>query len=207
MSGLVIRGALTGAVAAVIGLLATSLAIKAGAEGSGWIVVVAVAALLGAVAGSVALLRSGMAVGEVTNAAGKLGEGNFDARVGAPYTPVGELSHGFNSMAARVQQLFEEKASEHARLDAIFAASTDAMVALAPNITVRYINPAAGEIFGIDPAAAIGRPFIETARDYELDALVRRAVVQPRGQRITGDHVRCAAHTASRSRSHHPQWR
>ena len=181
MSGLVIRGAVTGAVAAVLGLLVTSLAIKAGAEGSGWVIVVVVCAALGALAGSAALIRSAMAVGEVTKASGKLGEGNFDARVGAPYTPVGELSHAFNSMATKVQQLFEGKASEHARLEAIFAASTDAMVALAPNITVRYINPAAGEIFGVDPAAAAGRPFIETARDYELDALVRSALTNSEG--------------------------
>ena len=181
MSGLMLRGALVGALAGIAGVLVTSFAIKAGAGTGGWVLVVLVVLVLGALLGGGALIRSGMTVREVTNAFARLGEGHLEQRVGAAYTPVGELSHGFNSMAGRVQELFEGRASEHARLEAVFAASTDAMVALTPNITVRYINPAAGEIFDVSPESAIGRPFIETARDYELDALVRSAIASPEG--------------------------
>jgi len=79
-------------------------------------------------------------------------------------------------MARRVQALFDSVAAEHARLEAVFDASTDGMVALARDTNVRFLNPAAVQLFDVAMSQAIGRPLIETARDYELDALVRRAI-------------------------------
>ena len=72
-----------------------------------------------------------------------------------------------------MQELFQRSPAEHARLEAVFDASTDAMVALADDASVRFLNPAAARS-GAFAGYALGRPFIEIVRDYELDALVRR---------------------------------
>ncbi len=93
--------------------------------------------------------------------------------------PAGELTNAFNVMAGRVEQLFESVAAEEARLEAVFDASADTMVALRADTRVCFLNPAAVALFGGTMADAIGRPFIETARDYELDALVRRVIADP----------------------------
>jgi two-component system phosphate regulon sensor histidine kinase PhoR len=85
-------------------------------------------------------------------------------------------------MASHIEQLFDSVAAEHARLEAVFDASDDAMVALSADTSVRFLNPAAVAIFGNPMAESIGRAFIETARDYELDALVRGAVRERTGQ-------------------------
>lgn len=181
MNGLVFRGIGAGILGGIAGMLVTSFAIKAGAGPAGWVLTAAITVALGALIGGLALVRSGIAVRDVTAAAGRIAEGQFGERVNPAYTPVGDLTHGFNIMAGRVQEMFEGLASEHARLEAVFDASTDAMVALAPNTSVQYINAAAGAIFDTTPASAVGRPFIETARDYELDALVRSAIATPEG--------------------------
>jgi two-component system phosphate regulon sensor histidine kinase PhoR len=74
-----------------------------------------------------------------------------------------------------MEQLFDGIAAEHARLEAVFDAARDGMVAFSPDTTVRFMNPAAVQLFRISMIDAIGKPFIETVRDYELDAMVRRA--------------------------------
>jgi two-component system phosphate regulon sensor histidine kinase PhoR len=84
-------------------------------------------------------------------------------------------------MAGRVQELFAEVTAEHARLEAVFDASADAIVALSADTTVRFMNPAALTMLGTLPQAALDRPLIEAVRDYELDALVRRAAASPDG--------------------------
>ncbi|MGH2633670.1 MAG: hypothetical protein ACRDG3_09700, partial [Tepidiformaceae bacterium] len=66
MSGLVLRGALAGALGAIAGLLVTAFAFKAGAGVGGWVLVVVVALVLGSLIGALALVRSDIAVRDVT---------------------------------------------------------------------------------------------------------------------------------------------
>jgi two-component system phosphate regulon sensor histidine kinase PhoR len=77
-------------------------------------------------------------------------------------------------MSRRLEELFDEANAEHARLDAVLNASTDGILALASDTTVRLANHAAGELLGAGADQVLGRPLIESARDYELDALARR---------------------------------
>lgn len=172
---------------AVLGLLAAGIAGVIGFvedNGSRSVAFALVAGLgtAGAIAGYFAFRGPARAVRNVTEAAGHIGEGELGLRVPDANGSPGQLTRAFNLMADRIEQLFDSVAAEHARLEAVFDASSDAMVALAPDTGVRFLNPAAVEVFGIAMADAIGRSFIETARDYELDALVRRVIASGSGE-------------------------
>ena len=178
-AGLAVRGAAAGALSCLVGVLLASAVLGDAASTALWILLAAIAGGLGALIGAASFYRSAGVVRQLRDASARLAEGELEERVQASAGPLGELTHAFNSMAVRVQDLFESVAAEHARLEAVFDASTDAMVALSRDASIRFINPAAASVFGVTIGAATGRPFIETARDYELDALVRRAIAAP----------------------------
>lgn len=177
---LAFRGALVGGAAALAGLAVAGLAGTDG--GSSLVLLIPAVACGGAALGWLALLRPTLTVRNVADAAGQVAEGELGQRVSVGSGPVSDLTYSFNVMARRVQALFDSVAAEHARLEAVFDASTDGMVALAPDTSVRFLNPAAVQLFDVSMVQAIGRPLIETARDYELDALVRRAIVNARAE-------------------------
>lgn len=169
---LLFRGGLIGVAAAVAGF-AFGAAIGDGGAALWAGVVIATVAGLGL--GLVAFYRPAASVTSVTGAALDLAGGALDRRARTASSATVDLVHNFNSMAARVQELFATMSAEHARLEAVFEAATDAMIAVAADTTVRFLNAASLEVLGITRESATGRPFIESARDYELDALVRRA--------------------------------
>jgi len=173
---LALRGALVGLAGGIAGLGVGLLLREPGAP---WVyssIAVAVGATL---AGYLALRRPAAALRAVVGAAGRIADGELAERVPDQPGPAGELTSAFNAMAGRVEELFESVAAEEARLEAVFDASTDAMVALRADTRVSFLNPAAVGLFGGTMVEAIGRPLIETARDYELDALVRRVIADP----------------------------
>ncbi|MFN0094737.1 MAG: ATP-binding protein [Dehalococcoidia bacterium] len=175
---LAVRAALAAVVGTLVGLLSERLF---GTGGS--------AALLGACIGTVAggvtaylVMRSThRAIETLGDAAGRLSEGEFEERVPVHSGPAAGLSSQFNVMASRLEGAFHAVAQEHARLEAVFDASTDAMVALDADSAVRFMNRAAASLFEASSSRALGRPFIEIVRDYELDGLVRRAGEAGRG--------------------------
>jgi len=175
------RGAFVAALSAAAGALAGELA----RDGTAVAVLTVLASLVVAAgAGYLAFRRPAAALHTVAEAAGRIAEGELAQRVPDEPGPAGELTHAFNVMAGRIEQLFDSVAAEHARLEAVFDASTDAMVALARNTTIRFLNPAAVAMFGVPMADATGRPLIETAHDYELDALVRRVIKDGVGETV-----------------------
>ncbi|MBK6318623.1 MAG: PAS domain-containing protein [Dehalococcoidia bacterium] len=172
---------------AAVGLLAAAIAGVAGfIEDNGSLsfaaATVAGLALAGALTGYFAFRGPAQAVRNVAEAAGHIGEGELALRVPDANGSPGQLTRAFNLMAGRIEQLFESVAAEHARLEAVFDASSDAMVALAPDTSVRFLNTAAVELFRSGMAETVGRPFIESARDYELDELVRRVIASRTGE-------------------------
>lgn len=173
---LALRGAVVGLLAAGGGIATGFIEREAGASNAIWFYGLIAACLVGMLAGFLAFRRPAAALRTVSDAAGRIGEGELARRVPETSGPAGDLLHSFNVMAGRIEQLFDSVAAEHARLEAVFDASTDGMVALSSDTTVRFLNPAAVECFDKPMAESVGRSFIETARDYELDALVRRVV-------------------------------
>jgi two-component system, OmpR family, phosphate regulon sensor histidine kinase PhoR len=140
-------------------------------------------ALLAMGAGIIGFLvfrQPGETVEQVSAAARAIGEGEMKERVSQASGPAGELAHNFNTMAARLNRVVDQTNAERARVEAVLAATTDAMIAIAADTVVRYMNPAAERLLGVRRNVAVGRPFIESALDYELDALVRTAIDPPR---------------------------
>jgi two-component system, OmpR family, phosphate regulon sensor histidine kinase PhoR len=173
------RGILACVAAAAFALALTAVLVISDAPDAVWWLIAALAILAAALIGLLALHRPGATLAEVTRAASLLAEGELGQRVETTTGPTAALTHSFNSMAGRLQDLVLATEAEQARLEAVFEASADAMVALSRDTSVRFLNAAAERLLQTRRETAIGRPFIESARDYELDALVRRAVAMP----------------------------
>ena len=173
---LALRGAVVGLLAAGGGIATGFIEREAGASTTVWFYGLVAACVVGLAAGYLAFRKPAAALRTVSEAAGRIGEGELAERVPEASGPAGELLYSFNVMAGRIEQLFDSVAAEHARLEAVFDASSDVMVALSADTTVRFVNPAAVAMFEKSMSDSIGRSFIETARDYELDALVRRVI-------------------------------
>lgn len=162
------------AVAAGAFIVAGVLA-AAGASWPVWLLVAIIAVAVAGVAGWLAFRDVANALDAVQEASERLAEGEFTERVPDQEGAGAELGYVFNNLAGHMEELFDSIAAEHARLEAVFDAARDGMVALAADTTVRFMNPAAVQLFGTPMIDAIGRSFIEPVRDYELDAMVRRA--------------------------------
>ncbi len=170
------RGAVVALLAAGGGIATGFIEREAGASNAIWFYGLIAACVVGLLSGYLAFRRPAAALRTVSEAAGRIGEGELAQRVPETSGPAGDLLHSFNVMAGRIEQLFDSVAAEHARLEAVFDASSDGMVALSADTTVRFLNPAAVQVFEKPMSESVGRSFIETARDYELDALVRRVI-------------------------------
>jgi len=171
-----LRGAVVALLAAGGGIATGFIEREAGASNAIWFYGLIAACVVGLLSGYLAFRRPAAALRTVSEAAGRIGEGELAQRVPETSGPAGDLLHSFNVMAGRIEQLFDSVAAEHARLEAVFDASSDGMVALSADTTVRFLNPAAVQVFEKPMSESVGRSFIETARDYELDALVRRVI-------------------------------
>lgn len=182
MSGLALRGAAVCGLTGLAGLCTGILIARAGASPVAVLLIIIMLAALGALLGVITFANATRTVQAVSDAADRFAAGELGERVTMASAATGDLTRHFNQMARRVQRLVESTNAEHARLEAVFDGSTDAMIALSGDTTIRLLNRAALGLFGTRHSDSIGRPFIETARDYELDALVRRAIVGGTGE-------------------------
>ncbi|MBI5947840.1 MAG: PAS domain-containing protein [Chloroflexi bacterium] len=181
---LVVRGAVIG-FAGAIGGGAAGLALASG-NALAWLVVFVA---LAAAAGLGVILMSGPAASlrSVAEAASSMRGSALGGRATIGSGPTATLVSNFNAMAERAEAAFATMAAEHARVEAVLEAATDAMIAVTSATEVRFLNAAALRVLAISRGTAIGHPFIESARDYELDALVKRATAtgQPETSLIT----------------------
>ncbi len=179
MSGLAARAALAGGGTSL--LVAIVVAIVAASVGGAIWIALAVLALATVVAGAAfALLRPvELSLRETAAAARTLRGSSLSGRAILTTGPTAELTHEFNAMAAAIEASSQEIAAEHARLEAALAAAADAIMAVDAETDVQYANPAALALLGRERSEVVGRALIESVRDYELDALVRRALAGP----------------------------
>jgi two-component system, OmpR family, phosphate regulon sensor histidine kinase PhoR len=138
------------------------------------------AVAIGIAVGYLAFRQPSEAIEELSQAANAIAQGDLSRRVAETGGPIQGLAENFNVMASQLQELVDETSAGRARVEAILAATADAMIAVGNDTRIRYMNPAAAGILGVEAGDAIGRPFIESARDYELDELVRKALSPPR---------------------------
>ncbi|MGD9932956.1 MAG: sensor histidine kinase [Dehalococcoidia bacterium] len=171
--GLAQRAAFLAATLAVVAFLA-GLALADSDPAAGLAVALVTGAAAGA-AGYAAFRPAQRTVRDVVGAASRIAGGELGGGVRLGDGATGDLSASFNVMSRRIQQLFGEVNAEHARLEAVLNASTDGILALSTDTTVRFANTAAANLLSTAAGNALDRPLIESARDYELDGLVRRA--------------------------------
>ena len=150
---LALRGAL---VALGSGLAGLGAGLMLRGPGAIWVYVSIGVAIGGTVLGYLLFRRPAAALREVVEAAGRIADGELAQRVPDQPGPAGELTNAFNVMAGRVEQLFESVAAEQARLEAVFDASEDAMVAVRADTTIPFLNPAAVALFGTGVALSLG---------------------------------------------------
>lgn len=120
------------------------------------------------IAGAVTQPLDRLRVAAAAFASGKLDQ---HVPVSGPVETV-DLALAFNEMVDRLRETVATVTEERSRWQALLAASADALVAIDHAGTVRYLNPAAEQLYG----SAAGRPFFEVARNHELVALVHDAV-------------------------------
>jgi len=173
--GAAIRGAVVAAAAMAAGFLVGAGAQAADQPAAAVLAEAAAAALAAAVGGYAALLGTARAMGDVMAAADRMAAGELGERAAAYGGSAVRLTASFNSVARQLEERLTEARAERARVEAVFNASTDGMVALAGDTTIQFLNSAAAMMLGAEGGSALGRPLIEAARDYELDALVRQA--------------------------------
>ena len=138
--------------------------------------IVGVTGLVAVVTGVFAFRRTGEAIVEVEGAATRLAHGELTTRITADGSAASVLTRTFNMMAGQLQQVFDAQTAEHARLAAVFDAVADSIIALAADTSVRFLNPAAETQLQATASLAIGRRFIESVRDFELDGLARETI-------------------------------
>lgn len=78
------------------------------------------------------------------------------------------LANAMDTMALAVRRKIEELSEERTRLSAILAAMTDGVIAVDGAGSVLLVNRKAGEILGLDPLTAIGRPISELLRQESI---------------------------------------
>lgn len=176
MSGLAGRAALAGGIGGLAA--ATAAAIVAAAVGDAlWIAVTVLVMGAGGFASVFLLLRPvELSVRETAEAARALRGSSLSARAVRTTGPTAELTHEFNVMATEIEASSRAITAEHARLEAALAAAADGIMAVDAGTDVQYANPAALALLGMTEAEVVGRTLIESARDYELDALAREAM-------------------------------
>ena len=108
-------------------------------------------------------------------AAVHFGGGDFSARAAASKGLGPRVTHTFNSMADRLEELVNTIEADQIRLEVVLNAVADPIVALSSNLEVLYCNNAASALFDVPNAEIASRPLIEVTRDYELDDLVHLA--------------------------------
>jgi two-component system phosphate regulon sensor histidine kinase PhoR len=173
---LAVRGALVGALAAGLGATGGFIVAAERDSFAAWLIATALIAAGGALLGLAGLFQASRTVAAVTRAADRMSEGDLAQLVDNASDTTEALVVAFNHMATRVAELIGEAQAEHARLEALFASSSFPTIALSHDGSVKYLNAAAIDLFGADRERALGRPFIELARDYELDQIVREGL-------------------------------
>lgn len=113
---------------------------------------------------------------DLVEVARRLGRGDLSARawVGSA-DETRELGEALNTMAGELSAAMEELSSAAARLEAVLSQIADGVLVVDHDESIALINPRAGELLGLDSAAAQGRLLSEAVPRHELVDLARRA--------------------------------
>lgn len=87
-----------------------------------------------------------------------------------------EVGYAFNRMIEELETSYDELEQARLRLEAVLAELTDGVVITDDDGLVLRMNTAAETLLAVKEASAIGKPFVQVARDHELNQLLRSAL-------------------------------
>jgi two-component system, OmpR family, phosphate regulon sensor histidine kinase PhoR len=99
-----------------------------------------------------------------------------------------DVGHAFNLMTHALQSSLHDLDRARTRLEAVLAGLDDGVVLTDAHGDVLRLNTAAERMLATEQERATGRPFIQTARDYELEAQLRSALRGTRSRRVEIEH-------------------
>jgi nitrogen fixation/metabolism regulation signal transduction histidine kinase len=169
--------------------------------------------MLAALVLAVIAVVAGLILGELvagpvralTDAATRLGKGDFSASIppGGP-AEVGALAHTMEDMRRNLIELTSALRRREAEAQAVLGGIVEGVYAVDKNRLIRYLNPQAARLLGMTPEQAVGRfcgdvlqPRLEDGRrpcEFRCPILQARARAAPRRSSI------CAPAVASRAR-------
>lgn len=102
--------------------------------------------------------------------------GDFSARVPSyDIREIDSVGRAFNRMAIRLEEVVKRQDQTSLRLELVMSGLIDGVVLTDEHGVVLRMNPAAEAMFVTHEQDAIGRPFIQSARDYEIARVLNRA--------------------------------
>ncbi|NUP98709.1 MAG: PAS domain-containing protein [Armatimonadetes bacterium] len=132
--------------------------------------------------------RLGAALNAMRAATADYARGHFDHRLPAlEPAELGELADSLNAMATALDDRLALMLEQRRELEAVLDSMAEAVLAVDADDRVLWLNPAAAELFGLDPSAAQGRTIHELIRNTELQRFVARALASP--EPVEGDLV------------------
>ena len=117
---------------------------------------------------------------ELRHVTRRIGLGDMDARAHTGSgSEVGALAREVNTMAERLADTVRRRTNERNEMAAVLAHMHDGIVITNADAVITGMNPAAARLVGFPAEQALNRSFIQVARDHELYAALRSALVQP----------------------------
>lgn len=120
----------------------------------------------------------------IAGLARRVGEGDLTARLGeARQGPLGSLTGSVNDAIEHLDGILADTRARGRYYAGILDQMTDAVVAVDERNRVRFVNRPFVRLFDVEPGDAAGRPLESVILNYELSALVSRALRQGAVQR------------------------
>lgn len=106
----------------------------------------------------------------------RMAVGDFSVRVPEyDISEVDSVGRAFNRMAVRLEEVIERQEQTSLRLELVMSGLIDGVVLTDEQGLVLRMNPAAESMLNIVEQDALGRPFVQAARDYEISRVLNRA--------------------------------
>ncbi|MCL5256953.1 MAG: cell wall metabolism sensor histidine kinase WalK [Chloroflexi bacterium] len=138
------------------------------------IAAVAIIACVAALILALVTWRTRREMNEIDQAALEILRGDHESRIRIDGSGQGNhLAEAFNRMAEQLERASRDSATQKKRLEAIMSNMTDGVIAASGNGTVVLANSAAERMLGIPSGQAVGRSFVEVAKDYDLANMVK----------------------------------
>ncbi len=119
----------------------------------------------------------------------RVARGDFEGEVEpSSILEIDDVGHAFNLMTYALRSSLHDLDRARTRLEAVLAGLDDGVVLTDAHGDVLRINRAAERMLAAGQERATGRPFIQIARDHELDAQLRAALSGRRAHRVEIEH-------------------